>query len=126
MVIRKASSKDMPAILKLIGEYPGQLMQSHLPKASEFLVAIESQHIVGCCALAIYSTRLAEIRSLAVNKKFQGRGIGTQLIKSCLKAAKKKRVYEVISLTSAPDLFKKHGFGAFNKAKYALIKILNR
>jgi|SRR3989338_605751 len=124
MVIRKASTRDLPAILKLIGEYPGQLMQSHLPKASEFLVAIEGRQIVGCCALAIYSTRLAEIRSLAVNKSFQGRGIGTELIKACLRVAKKKRVHEVISLTSAPILFKKHGFGAFNKEKYALIKVL--
>ncbi|MEK7132895.1 MAG: GNAT family N-acetyltransferase [Patescibacteria group bacterium] len=124
MIIRKASKKDLPAILKLIGEHPEQLMQSHLPKASEFLLAIQGKRIVGCCALEIYSKRLAEIRSLAVNKDFQGRGIATKLIKSCLKLAKKKKVYEVISITSASRLFEKHGFGTFNNEKYALIKIL--
>ena len=124
MIIRKASKKNLPAILKLIGEHPEQLMQHHLPKTSEFLLAILDENIVGCCALEIYSKRLAEIRSLAVNKNFQGRGIATELVKSCLELAKKKKVYEVISITSASKLFEKHGFGTFKNEKYALIKIL--
>lgn len=124
VLIREATARDISAIRELIAEHPKQLMQSHLPKTSEFLVAVEGRQIVGCCALAIYSTRLAEIRSLAVTKKSQRKGVGTKLIKSCLKIARKKRVFEVISLTSSPELFKKHGFGANDKAKYALIKIL--
>ena len=81
--------------------------------------------MVGCCALEIYSTRLAEIRSLAVAKDHQGMGIATSLIKECLQEAKKKKVYEVLGITGAVSLFEKNGFRTFNKEKYALLKILD-
>lgn len=123
MNIRKASSKDMPAILKLIGEYPDKLMQNHLPRASAFFVATEGRQVVGCCALEVYSKRLAEIRSLAVTKNFQGKGIAQQLIRACLQAAKKNDVCEILCITGAPRVFEKYGFGTFKKEKYALIKI---
>lgn len=124
MKIRKASSKDLPAIIELIKEYPDKLMQDHLPRAGSFLVAVADKKVVGCCALQIYSKRLAEIRSLAVTKEFQGKGIATALINACLALAKKKEVYEVLTITGVTQLFEKHGFGTFNKERFALIKIL--
>lgn len=124
MIIRKASARDWPSILELIKEHPDKLMQNHLPKPGEFFVAIEDGKIIGCCALEIYSKRLAEIRSLAIAGQFQGKGIATKLIETCLRLAKKRDVYEVLSITGASKLFRKNGFGTFNKEKYALIKIL--
>src|SRR3989338_333412 len=124
MLIRKASSTDMPAILKLIGEYPDELMQDNLPPADAFFVAENEGLVVGCCALEIYSRRLAEVRSLAVAKDFQRRGIAKQLIRACIAAAKEHAVYELFCITGNPDFFQKQGFGTFKKEKYALIKIL--
>ncbi len=124
MKIRKASARDWPGIKKLIGANPETLMQKHLPKAGDFFVAIEGGAVVGCCALAIYSKRMGEVRSLAVAKKFQGKGIATSLIKACLASAKKRRVYEIFTVTGAKRLFEKSGFGTFKEEKYALIKIL--
>ena len=83
-----------------------------------------SGRIVGCCAFVVYSKRLAEIRSLSVEKDFQGRGIASALIETCLKLAKKKRIYEVIAITGADGLFHRHGFAAFNKEKFALLKFM--
>ena len=124
MDVRRATPEDFPAILGLVREYPDKLIQVHLPEPAEFFVAIEDGEIVGCCALEVYSKRLAEIRSLAVTKSFQGKGIATKLIETCLRLAKKRGAYEVLSITGASKLFKKNGFGTFNKEKYALIKIL--
>lgn len=124
MVIRKASPKDMPAILELIGTYPDELMQDNLPPAEAFFVAIENGEVVGCCALEIYSKRLAEVRSLAVRKDFQRKGIAKQLIRACTALAKESAVYELFCITGNPDFFEKQGFGSFKKEKYALIKIL--
>ena len=100
-------------------------MQVHLPEPEEFFVAEENGTVVACCALEVYSKRLAEIRSLAVLSGYQGKGIASQLIDECLKAAKEKGVYEVISITGSPAFFEKLGFGTFNKEKYALIKIID-
>lgn len=125
MTIRKASTNDSESILSLIHEFPDVLVQDHLPKIEEFFVAEAEGKVVGCCALEVYSQRLAEVRSLAVAKEHQGRGIGTALIKACLEEAKERGVYEVLSITSAVKLFKKHGFGTFKGEKYALIKVLS-
>lgn len=124
MVIRPAKLSDMTAIKQLIGVYPKQLMQTQLPRSQDFFVAIVNKKIVGCCALQVYSRRMAEIRSLAVDKHFQGRGIASRLIDACIARAKKKRIYEILSITSAVPLFKKAGFESFQSEKYALLRVL--
>ena len=124
MKIRKANGLDGGAIRKLIRAYPDKLVQEHLPRTGEFFIAIEGKKIIGCCALAVYSKRLAEIRSLAVDQEFQGKGIGSALIDACMKEAKRRKVYEVLSITGAKELFEKHGFNTFNKEKYAMVQVL--
>ena len=124
MTIRKAEPADWPAILTLIRSFPEQLVQDHLPEPHEFFVAEEDGTIVGCCALEIYSQRLAEIRSLAVHADHQGKGIASALVDACVAWAQEKQVYEVLSITGTPAFFEKHGFGTFHNEKYALIKIL--
>ena len=125
MTVRRAKAEDFPAIEGIIRQFPEQLMQVHLPEPKEFFVAEESGTLVACCALEVYSKRLAEIRSLAVLPQHQGRGIASKLIDACLTAAKDEGVYEVISITGSPAFFEKHGFGTFNKEKYAMIRILD-
>ena len=125
MHIRQANAEDFPSIKALIAQYPEVLVQDHLPDPEEFFVAEENGTIVGCCALEVYSQRLAEVRSLTVAKEHQGKGIGTALIAMCLNAAKERGVYEVLTITSALPLFEKHGFGTFKNEKYALIKVLS-
>lgn len=125
MSIRKATAMDWQKIQRLIKKYPTALMQKNLPRPSSFFVALENTEVIGCCALGVYSKRLAEIRSLVVHEKVQGRGIATALIECCLSEEKKKKVYEVLTITGALKLFEKQGFGTFNKEKYALLKILD-
>lgn len=124
MQIRKARLRDFPAVRALIRLYPDTLLQNHLPKPNAFFVAVHESRVIGCCALEIYSKRLAEVRSLAVHEKFQGQGIASALVEICLKSARKKKVYEVLTITGATKLFEKQGFNTFHNEKYALLKIL--
>jgi len=124
MTIRKAKTSDFPAIRELIHKFPEKLLQNHLPPLKSFFVTLNGGKVIACCALEIYSKRLAEIRSLAVAKEHQGNGIASALIACCLEEAKKKRVYEVLSITGALPLFEKSGFRTFNNEKYALLKVL--
>lgn len=125
MNIRKARKNDSVAIMALIKTFPEKLMQDHLPKMSAFYIAEEKGEILGCCALDIYSKRIAEVRSLAVSPAAQGKGIATKLIEACIKEAKKKKIYELLTITGAEKLFAKHGFGTFQNEKFALLKILS-
>ena len=124
VAIRPATTSDWGSLQALIAQYPEVLVQDHLPQPEEFFVAVEGEQLIGCCALEVYSKRLAEVRSLAVSKEHQGKGIGTALIEACLAAAKEKGVREVLAVTSAVSLFERYGFGTFKGEKYALIKVL--
>ena len=124
MNIRAAVPKDAKRIKELIAKHPKQLVQAHLPKLRDFFVAEKNGCIVGCCALQVYSKRMAEIRSLVVDQRYWRQRIATKLIKECLKKAKKLRVFEVLSVTGSVLLFENQGFKMFNNEKYALLKIM--
>ena len=66
--------------------------------------------IVGFAALEIYSSKLGEIRSLAVDARLQGKGVGRQLVAACVARAKELDVLEVMAITSMEDFFKACGF----------------
>lgn len=124
MIFRKATINDRNAIRKLIAQFPDALIQNHIPDVRHFFVAEDSGNIIGCCALEVYSKRLAEIRSLAVSREFQGLGVATKLINQCLKLAHRNKIYEVLAITGRPRLFKRFGFDTFHKEKLALLKVL--
>lgn len=66
--------------------------------------------IAGFAALEIYSSKLAELRSLCVDPQYQRIGIGTKLVDACIAKARERQVYEVLVVTSSDDFFRKCGF----------------
>lgn len=124
MKIRNARAADMPAIKKLMRKYPRQILQSNLPKPSAFFVMEHEGAIIGCCAVDIYSKKIAEVRSLVVHPDFQRKGIAQALIKKCVTKARSQGVREVLAITGAVKLFEKLGFGTFHQEKYAMLKML--
>ncbi len=64
----------------------------------------------GVAALHPVGEDLAEIRSLAVEEKFQGKGIGKKLVEFCLEDAKEMRLHRVFTLTYQTEFFSKIGF----------------
>lgn len=75
-----------------------------------FLVAEEDETVVGCCALEVIWSDLAEIKSLAVAPAHVGRGIGRLLVRGALAEARRLGVPRVFALTLEPEFFEKLGF----------------
>lgn len=73
-------------------------------------VAISHGKIVGCAALEVYSRKLAELRSLAVDSNMRGQGIGKALVTRCVERAKELQILEVMAITSSDEFFKACGF----------------
>ena len=73
-------------------------------------MAIADGKIVGFAALEIYSSKMAELRSLAVSPDYQRHGIGKQLVKACVERAKQQNVFEVMAITSTEEFFQRCGF----------------
>lgn len=115
-MIRKARIEDIKQIQDLINFFAKQDLM--LPRSlnevyenmRDFWIAEEHHKITGCCALHVSWDDLAEIKSLAVLKRRQGKGIGKELILACLKEAKQLGAKKVFVLTYKPDYFKKFGF----------------
>ena len=110
----------MPSIRALLRLYPEQLAQQNLPRISSFLVAAAGDRIVGCCALQIYSKRLAEVRSLAVAPAFQKRGVASRLVELCKQHGRAKGVKELFAVTSQTGFFERAGFSTFRREKTAM------
>src|SRR5437660_315281 len=113
--IRPARNDDMAGIRSLIRLFPQQLVQQNLPRATSFFVASSADRLVGCCALQIYSKRLAEVRSLSVHPDFQDRGVASRLVQSCIHRAKERGVRELFAVTSQTSFFGRLGFAPFRR-----------
>lgn len=115
-MIRKARIKDIKQMQALINNFarnnvmlPRSLneLYEHL---RDFFVYEHKGKILACCALHISWDDLAEIKSLAVDKKHQKKGVGKDLIKVCMDEAKELGARRVFALTYIPNFFRKFGF----------------
>ncbi len=122
-MIRKAKIKDIKQIQTLINAFAKQdlMLARSLNELYEnlrdFWVAEENHKVVACAALHISWDDLAEIKSLAVAKNTQGKGVGRELIEACLNEAEGLGAKKIFVLTYKPDFFKKFGFKRVGHAR---------
>lgn len=117
--VRKARVFNVEAMHRLINHYAGQ--QLMLPKTNlqfyenlrDYHVAVETPddtRILGCGALHIYWTNLAEIRALAVLPDSAHSGIGTLLVNRLIEEARTFELERVFVFTYVPAFFGRFGF----------------
>ena len=122
-MIRKAVLNDVIAIHALLQLYSkkGELLARPLSKLYDHLRDFwvfedpEKNKIVGCCALQFCWEDLAEIRSLAVDPDFTGRGIGSTLTERSIQEAVYFKIKNIFTLTYRPDFFKQFDFKTIDK-----------
>lgn len=115
-MIRKARIKDIKQIQELINYFAKKDLM--LPRSlnelyenlRDFWVVEEAKKIVSSAALHISWEDLAEIKSLAVAKSWQGKGLGEKLVLSCMDEARELGAKKIFVLTYKPDYFKRFGF----------------
>ncbi|MBP3400724.1 MAG: N-acetyltransferase [Selenomonadales bacterium] len=116
MEIRKARFTDIEAIHAIVNGYAeeGQMLARARNVLYETLrdmtVAEEDGRIVGVGALHLTWDELAEVRTLAVDKAYSRRHIGTRIVERLLEEAKEIGVKTVFTLTYRADFFSTLGF----------------
>jgi amino-acid N-acetyltransferase len=121
--IKKANVKDIKTIHALINRFAKKDLM--LPRSlseiyenmRDFFICIDRGKIVAASALHILWEDLAEIRSIAVSKAYQGKGVGKKLILQCVKEAKSLGVKKIFALTYSTDFFMELGFKEIDKGK---------
>ncbi|HUT60087.1 MAG TPA: N-acetyltransferase [Phycisphaerae bacterium] len=124
MKIRAARVSDAPAICGIVNYFAerGRMLHRSLESVydaiREFDVAEDAEgNVVGCVALDVYWSDLAEIKSLAVLPAKRGAGIGSKLTAAAVRDARRLGVRRVFTLTYEKEFFRNHGFRVVSRAK---------
>lgn len=114
--VRPTTAEDLQSIEAFIEPFVAD--ERILPRTREelrgllstsFLAELDGK-VVGFAVLEIYSPKLGEIRTLAVDDSLRGRGIGRALVDACIRRAEERNVYEVMVVTSEDTFFQRCGF----------------
>jgi len=130
-MIRSARMSDVPDIHRLIthhAEFNRMLFRSHADlyeHLRDFFVCLEpppageggagSDRVVGCAALELVWRDLAEIKSLAVDEDYRGRGVGTQLVQAAIAEGRRLGLDRIFALTREQHFFERLGFSIVPK-----------
>ncbi len=123
-LVRKAVIADVVPIHEILNTFAakGRLLPRSLSELYEHLRAYfvlemaPGERIQGVCGLGICWKDLAEIESLAVAEKYQGKGLGRKLMDACLHEAVSLGLDKVFTLTYVPEFFVKRGFYEVDKS----------
>jgi len=113
---RRGRPADAEAIHALVADNlaEGHLLPRHREElalhASRFTVTIHRGRVIGCAELVPLSPTRAELRSLAVDATFRGRGIGSDLVADVQRQALAAGFDELCLMTHTPTYFTDLGF----------------
>jgi amino-acid N-acetyltransferase len=107
--LRTARDSDLPTVLDLLGR--AKLPVAGVADSPEhFLVAESGEQIVGVVGLELYGES-ALLRSVAVEERWRGTGVGQVLIERALDIARERGIEDVFLLTTtAEHYFPRFGF----------------
>jgi amino-acid N-acetyltransferase len=120
-MIRPATIHDVPRIQQIVNSHAemGKMLFKSFAQLYEslrdFAVYEVDGNVVGCTALSIIWADLAEVRSLAVDESFTGRGIGRRLVEWCVDESRRLQIRKLMSLTYERAFFEKLGFVVVDK-----------
>ena len=117
-IVRQARTRDVPEIRALIDQNvgSGRLLDKHTVNLYEDILefsvaeAATDGAVAGCGALHVMWEDLAELRTVAVDGRRRGVGIGHLIVDELLDRARAVGVARVFVLTFAVPFFASHGF----------------
>ena len=116
VLVRGAKTSDIKKIRLIVDTYASErkLLSKETvtlyENVQEFTVAEVDGEVVGCGALHVLWEDLAEVRTVAVIKEWQGKKIGHAILEHILVKAKELGVKKVFCLTFETKFFGAHGF----------------
>ena len=116
LTIKRAGEKQASALHALItanmeeGRLLPRTLEEVTAHAERFTIAMRGRKVVGCAELAPLSAQVAEVRSLAVDLKERGNGVGTMLVDDLRLRAHDQGFDKLSAFTHAPGYFSQMGF----------------
>ncbi len=115
MIIRKLKSTDIQTVCKILESYDLPTKDLRNLDLECFWVAEEKSQLIGVIGIELYD-HIGLVRSLAVEKQFQGNGIGRKLYEALEKNAVDKEILRLYLLTTTAQVyFEKLGYEAIQR-----------
>ena len=113
--VRSARTSDVTAIKGLVDAYAGRVLLAKeivtlYEAVQEFLVGELDGEVVGCGALHVLWEDLGEIRTVAVDPRTVGRGVGHAIVGALIDRARDLGLRRLFVLTFEEKFFGRHGF----------------
>ena len=115
MRVESANDSDLPAVLRLLADHqlPLDGVDAHV---ATMLVARDGDCVVGAAAIEVYSDG-GLLRSVVVDRAYQGQGGGQLLIAAALDLARARGLDTVFLLTTTAEAyFPRFGFESIPRA----------
>ncbi len=123
--VEKATMADVEHIFQVVTFFADRGEMLHRPlneifeNLRDFYVARDADgEFLGCVALHLLWSDLAEVKSLAVREDRQLKGVGAALVRACLDEARRLGLPQVFALTYKPGFFEKLGFHLANVSSF--------
>lgn len=116
IAIRPGTSADASAIDALIttnleiGHLLPRTVDDLVQHAHRFLVLVDGTSVIGCGEVAPLSRAVAEVRSLVVDERYRGRGLGSRLVDTLKRRARVEGFQTLCAFTHEPTSFVRQGF----------------
>ena len=116
-LLRRAQLVDVLQLCALVNGYAVEKLM--LPRTTEqialeqdnYIVAVDAGgRVMACAALYEYSPSVAEIASVAVDREYQGRGLGTDVVRAAEQVARLRGFERVFAMSLAIGFFESLGY----------------
>jgi len=125
--VERASLRDTYDIHEIINYFAdaGEMLHRTTDEINQnindfVVVKNKTGELIGTAALHKLDDKLGEIKAVAVKENWQGKGIGSILVQSCLQDALKLKINEIFVLTNKPGFYNKMGFSLSNVTKFPI------
>ena len=122
LIVRKARKTDADDICRILNTYADEHLllrrsrEDILEKIANFRVGTVEGRFACCLALRDYGEGLFEIRSLAVDREFTNRRLGSELVRGAVEDLRNRKIAcRVFALTYRAHFFENLGFRIVNK-----------
>lgn len=106
IIYSQASPEDELAIFDLLNELEGDRSQFDIAR---FYLAKAENNLVGCVRTKMFNGGYLELASLAVNKNYQGKGIGSRLVRELLLRERVRPIF-ILTELNKEGFYKKFDF----------------
>ncbi len=123
VIVRKAKVSDVPVIADIVNRHAktGIMLQRPISRVydnvRDYMVVEDDGEVVGCGALHVMWSDLAEIRAVALRNEYIGKGFGRSLIAALMNEARDLGIEKVFVLTYQDKFFAHLGFRLIDKSE---------